>query len=115
VFQTIEMGCPSSLEMVDTSRHGNASTLPVSWELTATETVPTAGTGFESVLMENLEEVSRLQGEADQQVQRLLTGDSESVADVMAAVDRAGVAYDLLMQIRSQLTEAYQEIQQMRM
>lgn len=114
LFHTNEMGCPSSLEMADTNRHDCLSTLPSQADLAVTENVSTSGTGFESVLMENLEEVNRLQGEADQQVQRLLTGDGESVVDVLAAVNKAGDAYDLLMQIRNQLTEAYQEIQQMR-
>ncbi len=73
-----------------------------------------AGKDFKSILMDSLDEVNRLQGEADQQVQRLLTGETENVAEVLAAVNKAGIAFDLLMQIRNKLTDAYQEIQQMR-
>lgn len=75
---------------------------------------PAPGKDFRSVLMDSLDEVNRLQGEADQQVQRLLTGETENVAEVLAAVNKAGIAFDLLMQIRNKLTDAYQEIQQMR-
>jgi flagellar hook-basal body complex protein FliE len=75
---------------------------------------PATGKDFKSVLMDSLDEVNRLQGEADQQVQRLLTGETENVAEVLAAVNKAGIAFDLLMQIRNKLTDAYQEIQQMR-
>lgn len=72
------------------------------------------GRDFKSVLFESLEQVNRLQSEADQGVQRLITGESDNVAEVMAAVNKAGIAFDLLMQVRNQLTDAYREIQQMR-
>ena len=80
----------------------------------ATGPAPAAGKDFKSVLMDSLNEVNRLQSEADQQVQRLLTGQTENVTEVLAAVNKAGIAFDLLMQIRNKLTDAYQEIQQMR-
>ncbi|MGB2987626.1 MAG: flagellar hook-basal body complex protein FliE [Phycisphaerae bacterium] len=73
-----------------------------------------AGKDFKEILLDSLDEVNRLQNEADQGVQRLLTGETDNVAEVLAAVNKAGIAFDLLMQIRNKLTEAYQEIQQMR-
>lgn len=75
---------------------------------------PPVGKDFKSVLLESLNEVNRLQAEADQGVQRLLTGESSNVAEVFAAVNKAGVAFDLLMEVRNKLTDAYQEIQQIR-
>ena len=73
------------------------------------------GKDFKTILLEHLDEVNRLQTEADQGVQRLLTGEADNVAEVLAAVNKAGVAFDLLMEIRNKLTDAYQEIQQMRL
>jgi flagellar hook-basal body complex protein FliE len=70
--------------------------------------------GFKQILMDNLNEVNRLQQEADQKVQALYRGDTHNVAEVFAAVNKAGVAFDLLMEIRNKMLEAYQEIQQMR-
>jgi len=72
------------------------------------------GKDFKSILIDSLNEVNRLQDEADQGVQRLLTGETDNVAEVLTAVNKAGVAFDLLMEIRNKLTDAYQEIQQMR-
>jgi len=72
------------------------------------------GKDFKSILLNSLEEVNKLQSEADQGVQKLLTGESENVAEVMAAVNKAGIAFDLLMEVRNKLTESYREIQQMR-
>lgn len=73
------------------------------------------GKDFKSVLLESLDEVNRLQAEADQGVQRLVTGETDNVAEVLAAVNKAGIAFDLLMEIRNKLTDAYKEIQQMRL
>ena len=75
---------------------------------------PAAGKDFKTVLLDSLDEVNQLQTEADAGVQRLLTGETNNVAEVFAAVNKAGVAFDLLMEVRNKMTEAYREIQQMR-
>jgi len=80
----------------------------------AAQSEPAKGKDFKSILLESLDEVNRLQNEADAGVQKLLTGETQNVAEVFAAANKAGVAFDLLMEIRNKLTEAYQEIQQMR-
>ena len=72
------------------------------------------GQDFKRILLDSLNEVNRLQTEADQGVQRLVTGEADNVAEVFAAVNKAGVAFDLLMEVRNKLTDAYQEIKQMR-
>jgi flagellar hook-basal body complex protein FliE len=64
--------------------------------------------------MDSLDEVNRLQDEADRGVQKLVTGQTDNVAEVLAAANKAGIAFDLLMEIRNKLTDAYKEIQQMR-
>lgn len=76
---------------------------------------PTGAKDFKSILLESLDEVNRLQTEADAGVQRLLTGESDNVAEVFATVNKAGIAFDLLMEVRNKLTDAYREIQQMRL
>ena len=72
------------------------------------------GKDFKTILLENLEEVNRLQTEADQGVQRLISGETDNVAEVFTAVNKAGIAFDLLMEIRNKLQDAYRDIQQMR-
>lgn len=73
-----------------------------------------AGKDFKSILLDSLDEVNRLQTEADKGVERLLTGESNNVAEVLAAAEKAGIAFDLLMEVRNKLTDAYREIQQIR-
>ncbi len=75
---------------------------------------PASGSDFKSILLDSLSEVNRLQTEADKGVQALLTGETENVAEVLAAANKAGIAFDLLMEVRNKLTDAYREIQQMR-
>lgn len=73
-----------------------------------------AGGDFQSVLIDSLNKVNSLQQQADEGVQRLMTGQSDNVAEVLAAVNKAGVAFDLLMEIRNKLSDAYEEIKQIR-
>ncbi|MCP4590415.1 MAG: flagellar hook-basal body complex protein FliE [bacterium] len=72
------------------------------------------GKDFKQILLDSLDEVSRLQKEADHGVQALYRGDTDNVAEVFAAVNKAEVAFDLLMEIRNKLLDAYQEISQIR-
>ena len=87
---------------------------PISTTPQAAPTDRGQGQDFKRILLDSLNEVNRLQTEADQGVQRLVTGETDNVAEVFAAVNKAGVAFDLLMEVRNKLTDAYQEIKQMR-
>ena len=78
------------------------------------DTQPVGKTGGTDILLDSLDEVNRLQKEADQGVQRLISGETDNVAEVLAAVNKAGIAFDLLMEIRNKLQDAYRDIQQMR-
>ena len=100
-------GTPTSIGAVTPAAHP-APSAPTA------EAMGHPGKDFKSILLDSLNEVNRLQTEADQGVQRLLTGETDNVAEVFAAVNKAGIAFDLLMEIRNKLTDAYQEIQQMR-
>ena len=72
------------------------------------------GRDFKEILLDSLDEVNRLQQEADSRTQALLSGETDNVAEVFAAVNKAGIAFDLLMEIRNKLLDAYQEIKQIR-
>jgi len=82
--------------------------------LHAPQSPVSGGKGFSTILAENLGEVQRLQDEAERSVERLLTGQSDDVNEVLTAANKAGIAFDLLMEVRNKLVRAYEEIQQMR-
>lgn len=88
-------------------------TSPAAGGVSATPTP--GGKNFMDVLMNSLDEVNRLQADADQSVQALYTGKTDDVASVLTAVNKAGIAFDLLMEIRNKMTDAYREIQQIRL
>ncbi len=75
---------------------------------------PAAGDGFAALLRGQLETVSKMQGEADENVKKLLTGESANMSEVFVAARKAQVAFSLLMEIRNKLVEAYQELQNLR-
>jgi len=72
------------------------------------------GKDFKSLLLDSINEVNRLQAEAEQARIDLATGKSENVAEVFTAVKKAELAFQTLMQIRNKLVDAYEEIKQMR-
>jgi flagellar hook-basal body complex protein FliE len=73
-----------------------------------------SGPSFAAELREQLEQVSRMQTEADQSVQNLLTGRSDNITQVFTATRKAEIAFSLLMEIRNKLVDAYTELKQLR-
>lgn len=69
--------------------------------------------GFGDVLKNAISQVSNLQGGADQQVNTLLQGGSADMSKVMISVEKADVAFQLMMQVRNKIVSAYQDIEKM--
>jgi flagellar hook-basal body complex protein FliE len=68
---------------------------------------------FKSMLSGLIDEVDMLQKNADESIKGLVKGESTSVHDVMIQMEEAGVAFDLMMEIRNKLVDAYQQILRM--
>jgi flagellar hook-basal body complex protein FliE len=68
---------------------------------------------FGSVLSSAINQVEQLHSGAAQQVTDLLKGDRSDVQNVMIAVEKADVAFQLMMQVRNKIVNAYQEISRM--
>ncbi len=75
---------------------------------------PGGGMDFKDLLLDKLDEVNRLQTEAGKSVEKLVTGETQNMAEVFSAVRKADVAFSLLMEIRNKLMDAYEQVQQMR-
>jgi len=78
---------------------------------------PTAEPGapsFKDVLMQNIEQVNKLQQDAAGAIEDLTTGKRDDVATVLMAKQKADMAFQLLQQVRNKLVDAYEEIKQMR-
>jgi flagellar hook-basal body complex protein FliE len=88
---------------------GNISSLPKLPPLEPTE----EGGGFTGVLSNALQQVNQLNGGAEQQIGSLLNGGNADMSSVMIAVEKADVAFQLMMQVRNKIVSAYQDIEKM--
>jgi flagellar hook-basal body complex protein FliE len=69
--------------------------------------------GFGGVLASALQQVNQLSGGAEQQVGTLLKGGNADMSTVMIAVEKADIAFQLMMQVRNKIVTAYQDIEKM--
>jgi len=73
-----------------------------------------SGDEFKNLLMKSINEVNRMQDEAEQATTDLVVGKTDNVAEVFTAVKKADLAFQTLLQIRNKLMDAYDEIRNMR-
>ncbi len=69
--------------------------------------------GFGDVLKSAIANVNQLSGGAEQQIGSLLQGGKGDMSSVMVAVEKADVAFQLMMQVRNKIVSAYQDIEKM--
>jgi flagellar hook-basal body complex protein FliE len=72
-----------------------------------------AGEGFGEILQGAFQQVNQLSSGANQQVGNLLQGAKTDMSTVMIAVEKADVAFQLAMQVRNKVVNAYQDIEKM--
>lgn len=75
---------------------------------------PTEGKSFKNVLIESINDVNTLQQDADRAVEGLFTGEDVNPAEVLTAVQKADLAFRMMMQIRNKLVAAYDEVKNIR-
>jgi flagellar hook-basal body complex protein FliE len=83
----------------------------------ANPAAPTEAAGastFKDFLVDSIKEVNSMQQAADQAVEKLAAGDDVNPAEVLTAVQKADIAFKLMMQMRNKMVQAYQEIQNIR-
>ena len=75
---------------------------------------PGSGSGaFGSMLEAMIGRVEQSQTQAHQAAESFLTGGNEELHSVALASQRAGLQFDLLLQVRNKAVSAYQEIMRM--
>lgn len=76
--------------------------------------LPSAGEGgFSGVLTNALSQVNQLSGNATDQINNVLHGGGADISSVMVAVEKADVAFQLMMQVRNKIVNAYQDVEKM--
>jgi flagellar hook-basal body complex protein FliE len=69
------------------------------------------GPEFMDTLKKSLDQVQQVQNEADQKVSDLVTGRGGNIDSAMIAVQKANLSFELVMQVRNKIVQAYQEVE----
>jgi flagellar hook-basal body complex protein FliE len=93
------------------SGYGISQAFPVDKAKTVKPTGDSADTG--KFVGELVNKVNDLQVKADSAIQQLATGEAKNLHEVMLAVEKSGVSFQFLTQVRNKALEAYQEIMRM--
>jgi flagellar hook-basal body complex protein FliE len=72
------------------------------------------GKPFEQFLLDSIHQVNAMQQDADQAVENLFTGGDANPAEVLTAVQKADVAFRMMLQVRNKMVQAFEEIQNLR-
>lgn len=75
--------------------------------------VKSVGEGFVDALQTAVAKVNEQQVAADTAVEKLQTGESRNLHEVMIAMEKADISMRLLVQVRNKVVDAYQEIMRM--
>ena len=68
------------------------------------------GSEFLDTLRSAVNQVSQLQSDADTKTASMLNGDGQDVHSAMIAVEKATLAFELMVQVRNKIVSAYQEV-----
>ena len=68
---------------------------------------------FADVLKGSIEKVNGLQTEADQATQQFLLGNDSNIHQVMIAMEKANLSFQMMMQVKNKIVNAYEEMMRM--
>jgi len=70
---------------------------------------------FGEMMKKYLEDANNLQLEADEDIRKAIAGEDIDPHKVMIAVQKANLSFELVMEIRNKMLEAYKEVTKMNM
>jgi len=71
------------------------------------------GGSFGKMLKGSIEEVNRMQGEADMSIEQLVAGNTKNLHETMIALEKADISFRLMMEVRNKIIDAYNEVMRM--
>lgn len=69
---------------------------------------------FAGLIGQSVSEVNSLQNQSTANVEQMLTGGNVEPAEVFASVQKADMAFRMLLQVRNKLMQAYEEVNAIR-
>jgi len=71
------------------------------------------GEGFGQILRDAITTTNDLQKQSNQEIEKLMAGESQDLHETIIAVQKADLSFQMMMQVRNKLLQAYQEIMRM--
>lgn len=68
---------------------------------------------FSSTLKSAMDQISQLQSDAQSKVAGMLNGNGDDIHSAMLAVEKANLSFEMMVQVRNKIVQAYQTISQM--
>jgi flagellar hook-basal body complex protein FliE len=87
---------------------------PLPLSTTTANNVGGDGGSFKDVLLKSIQDVNTMQQQADKAVETLMTGGDADPAAVLTAVQKADLAFRMMMQMRNKVMQVYQEVKDIR-
>ena len=72
------------------------------------------GPDFKQHLLDNINQVNKLQQDAEVAIEDLVAGNRDDMDSVLMAKQKADIAFQMLLQVRNKLMDAYEEVKQIR-
>jgi flagellar hook-basal body complex protein FliE len=73
----------------------------------------TSGPSFKSYMKDQIQKVNEQQKDAQVAMEKWATGETDNLSEVMTTVQKSEVAFNMLLEVRNKLLEAYQDITRM--
>jgi len=70
---------------------------------------------FQDVLKSMIQDIGKLQGDADQAIEKVQLQNTGNIHEAMIALEKADISFKVMMQVRNKILEAYQEIMRMQL
>lgn len=68
---------------------------------------------FQEFFADAVKRTNQLQMQAQDKQRQLLVGETDNIHDVMIAMEKAGLSFQLTLAVRNKVVEAYQEVMRM--
>jgi flagellar hook-basal body complex protein FliE len=88
----------------------NPVQIPVGSAISRQSELPSISGSFGKMLTDSINQVNRLQVEADSNINDLAAGKQTDIHRTMIAMEKASISFELLMQIRNKVISAYDSI-----
>ncbi len=87
----------------------------ISPDISATKSADDVTKSFADTLNGFVSNVNNLQNSANDAIDKMASGQTADVHEVMVAMEKAKVSFDMLLQIRNKMLDAYKQRMQMQM